>query len=332
MPADNHSVILSRFKPWMYVSCWVLCNRDKQPATTHAGHYSTVPERDYGIGWRLRWKSEPQDHITGLEKVSRVSGYLPGYGIGPLLGRNNPLACFDFDHCLNADGDIVNEKVKAFITVLSSYCEVSVSGTGLHVFVTIGQPEAEYGFNPGWIGDGKFYTNRFIRLTGNEYREHQYSVKAITHKEYEQYRLFLEHPEPKAAVPTAGIPKASTYKGSQSWDRILTDAGILYRDATEYNGKIRTYPDGTSRTVENAYRILCPNYLTHSNHENRDKRVANGGGDVAILTKFCDGMSAVKCGHNHCDGVNLLQMLWDGIKKNRASNVKTLMESAGVKV
>jgi hypothetical protein len=330
MQPDNHNAILSRFNAWMYVPCWMMCNGNKQPVTLHAGHYSTAPERDYQTGWRLRWKTEPQDHITTLDKVILTSEMLPGYGIGPLIGMNNPLVCYDFDHCLDVNGDIINEKVRAFISVIKSYTEVSVSGSGLHVFATMGQPEAEYGFNPKWIGygGGKFYGNRFIRLTGNEYREHQYPVKAFTHKEYGEHRLFLEHQE--QAAP-ANIPRPGTYTGvKQGWDRILDAAGIIHREATNYAGTTRAYSDGTSRTVERAYRILCPNYRQHSNHENRNKAVVSGGGDVAILVKFKDGQTAVKCGHNHCDGVNLLQMLWDQIKQNRAEEKTRLLNDMRV--
>lgn len=335
MPADNHNVILSRFAAWKNVPMWMLCNANKQPVTIHAGHYSSEPERDYFIGDMLRWKEEPQDHITTLDRVLVAAQTFPEFGIGPFIGHENTLACFDFDHCLDTEGNIKNEKVRMFISILSSYTEVSVSGTGLHVFVFTDKPEPEYSFDPEYIGDGKFYSNRFIRLTGNEHRDNEYSIVGISHDEYEQYRKFLEH---TIKAPAQGqIPKASTYTGSnQGWDQILDNAGIIHKEATNYAGTTRVYSDGTSRKVEKAYRILCPNYKQHTGHDRRNKAVVNGGGDVAILTKFADGMSSVKCSHNHCDPlkykINLLQMLWDQIKQNRADNVKSLMQYAGVRV
>jgi len=331
MQPDNYNVILSRFAPWLRVPCWVMCNADKQPATIHSGHYSTEPERDYGVGDMLRWQAEPQDHITTLNTVIDVVGMMPGYGIGPIIGRGNTLACFDFDHCLDKNGNIISEKIRAFVEVIGSYTEVSVSGTGIHCFVVSDEPETEYGFHPEYIGDGKFYSSRFIRLTGNEHRDYSFPIKCMSHDKYLDYKKFLEHQVTKPTAVT--IPRTGTYTGSQDWNQILDDAGIIHQEVTSYAGMVRHYTDGTSRTVDRAWRILCPNYRQHGNHNRRNKAVVSGGGDVAILTKFKDGMSAVKCHHNHCNplkyDVNLLKMLWTQIKQNRADAAREYFKNRG---
>lgn len=330
MPADNHNVILSRFNPWLRIPCWVVCNANKQPVTIHPGHYNTEPQKDYQMGWRLRWKSEPQDHITTLNTAVDVASMLPGYGVGPIIGRGNTLCCFDFDHCLDENGAIINEKVRAFISVLQTYTEISVSGTGLHCFVVSDEPETEYGFNPEYIGDGKFYSGRFIRLTGRELPGHEYTVKGMSHSEYQDYKKFLEHvTAPKTA---ASVPNGKFTGKRQPWDTILDSAGIIHVEIRNYAGTVRHYSDGTSRTVETAWRILCPNYKQHTGHMQRNKAVVSGGGDVAILTQFKDGQCSVTCSHNHCKDASLLKMLWSQIKENRAENAKAILKSAGVRI
>lgn len=325
--------IVSRFAPVAGVPCWVICNPDKQPCTIHAGRYESEPVRNYRMGDLLRWKSEPQDNITTLDRAMAAARMLPGYSVGPILGMNNTLGCYDFDHCLDSNGNIINEHLREFLSLIMSYTEVSASGRGLHVFVLCSQVEPEYGFSPDFIGDGKFYSSRFIKLTGNIYREHDYPIKAIGHHELDIYRRQLEHIKPVLHRTT---PHNAVYKNDQSWGEILESAGIIHQPATEHIGKVRRYPDGSERVVIESFRILCPNYLHHTDHQRRNKAVCSGGGDVAILSRFDDGLSSVKCCHNNCDpkkhNVNLLQMLWVQIKQNRAVIARDTLKSLGVAV
>ena len=112
---ENPNVIVNRFAPWSDIECWVLSNKNKQPCTTHPGRYIIPPQKDYAAGDMLRWKEEPQDHISTLSSILKARDMLPGYGFGILLSLNNNLACFDFDHALDENGNIINTDVKTFV-------------------------------------------------------------------------------------------------------------------------------------------------------------------------------------------------------------------------
>jgi primase-polymerase (primpol)-like protein len=83
-----------------------------------------------------------------------------GDGIGVMLGDG--LACYDLDHCLDADGQVVSEEARRILdTVNSIHTEVSMSGDGLHLFVRA--PESRGVNTPGV----EFYSRaRFIAVTG----------------------------------------------------------------------------------------------------------------------------------------------------------------------
>lgn len=333
MPQDNYSVILSRFKAWKDIPMWCMCMPTKEPATLHSGEYTTEPAKHYGTGTLLRWQREPQDHITTLEKVISVAQMLPGYGLGPIVGRENQLGYFDFDKCLDNDLNITNPRVEEFISVVSSYTELSSSKTGLHVVVATDQPEQEYGFSPTNVNDGgKFYSNRFLKLTGNIYRDYDNEVNGLSHKDYEMYKTVLTD-KPIFRDTHHNPAYTGKYDSKTPWDDILNGSGIIHAECRNYVGNVRKHGD-INRTVTECHRILCPNYLQHSRHTNQVGKVATGGGDVAILVKFDDGMSAIKCHHNHCNplthDVNLLKMLWTRIKQNRADAVNSLLREMGV--
>jgi len=55
-------------------------------------------------------------------------------GVGFVL-NDDGLIAWDFDHCLDANGRIIDPKIEAYVQQLNSYTEISPSGTGLHVFV-----------------------------------------------------------------------------------------------------------------------------------------------------------------------------------------------------
>lgn len=86
-----------------------------------------------------------------------------GDGYGVMLGGG--LGCYDFDHCIDAEGR-VSERVRALLQRIRPesvvMVERSVSGRGLHVFVRARESR-------GFRRDGfEFYSRgRFIRVTGD---------------------------------------------------------------------------------------------------------------------------------------------------------------------
>lgn len=88
-----------------------------------------------------------------------------GDGFGVMLGDG--LACYDLDHCLT-NGHLTSSPQQAEVLsrVTPIYVEVSMSGDGLHLFVSA--PEG-----PGTKRDGvEFYSRaRFIAVTGHRWNK-----------------------------------------------------------------------------------------------------------------------------------------------------------------
>lgn len=82
-----------------------------------------------------------------------------GDGFGVMLGEG--LACIDIDHCLNG-GVLAPWAVEVVESESPLFVEVSMSGTGLHVFVE--SPEGP-GLRRG--GVERYSRARFIRCTGD---------------------------------------------------------------------------------------------------------------------------------------------------------------------
>ncbi len=323
---NNLTTIINRFSPWADIECWVLSNKNKQPCTIHSGRYTSEPAKDYAIGDMLRWKEEPQDHINTLSSILKTMEMLPGYGFGVLLNEHNHLACFDFDHALDENGQIINQDVQQFIEVIGSFTEISSSGKGLHVFICIDAPETEiiteYGFKKSY-GEGKFYPSRFIKMTGNCPEGFDLPVQVLNILELNTIRRRMSN---ESIAPL--FRKATTPSQCESvdikWDEILTEVGIIHT-SSQYAGKSRNYPDGTCKVALESYRIPCPNRFVHTNFA---KRTSQFGPDAAILTRWDDKTSSCTCNHNNCSPdqhPNLLQKLWDEIRTLREKDAKSVL-------
>jgi hypothetical protein len=82
-------------------------------------------------------------------------------GVGIVLNGDG-LAGWDFDHCLDAAGNIIDETVAGYLALLDSYSEISPSGTGLRVFLRATLPPK--GRKKGPI---ECYENvRYLTVTG----------------------------------------------------------------------------------------------------------------------------------------------------------------------
>lgn len=323
---ENVNTIINRFTPWSEIECWVLSNKNKQPCTIHSGKYISNPPKDYGIGDILRWKEEPQDHISSLHSILKTWEMLPGYGFGVLLHQQNDLVCYDFDHALDDNGQIINPEVQQFVEVVSSFTEISSSGKGLHVFVGTDIPETtilnEYGFKKSF-GDGKFYPARFIKMTGNCPEGFDLPVQILNTVELDTIRRKMSN-ESISPVFRKSVSPAQSDSEIINWDEILSEVGILHTKS-HYTGKSRNYPDGSCKVAIESYRIPCPNRFSHTNYA---KRTSQFGPDAAILTRWNDGTTSCNCNHNNCSPdkhLNLLQMLWNEIRELRTKDAKSVL-------
>ena len=107
-------------------------------------------------------RRDPQ-HWTDYETAAAAAAsFGPGWGVGFALTDSDPVGCLDLDHCRNRQTGEITPLAEALIEMLpGAYVEVSVSGTGLHVWFSYsvmpphGQKVA---------GVGELYHNWYIAL------------------------------------------------------------------------------------------------------------------------------------------------------------------------
>lgn len=95
-------------------------------------------------------------------------------GLGFVFSDEDDVVGIDFDDCLNADGNLINDTIKEIVSRNNSYIERSVSGTGLHIYVR-GKLPRETGIkiskegSPLGFGIELYSQKRFFIVTGNTY-------------------------------------------------------------------------------------------------------------------------------------------------------------------
>lgn len=82
------------------------------------------------------------------------------------LTDEDSIACIDIDGCIGADGSYSKKAEETLKVVGETYCEKSISGTGLHLFGKTNRTDKLQGFSQD--REMEFYrNNRFMSMTGN---------------------------------------------------------------------------------------------------------------------------------------------------------------------
>lgn len=289
--------ILNHFSHWANVACWIVCNERKQPCDKRTGNLA-------------KWRTDPKDNIITLAELEtlcelEIVDRFGGFGI--ILGQDNLLCCVDFDHALDNNGRIINPEVESFIEDAKTFVEKSSGGCGLHAFFILESPHEEYSLRKSFC-EGKFYVDRFIKMTGSIYNGYDYPVRTIREHGFDIIKSKIGEPEviPKTA--------SSDYTGgnNETWESILNRAGIQISQSN-YSGKVRH-----GKMVVESWRIECPNRAAH-----KTDRPGDPSAHLAVLNKYTDGSTSVSCSHNSCSPhshPNLLQKLWDKIKIGARKN------------
>ena len=291
--------VLNHFSPWMNIKCWVVCNNQKQPCEKRTGKLA-------------KWRTDPQDNIitlTELETLYELDIVERWGGFGIILGQDNLLCCIDFDHILDDNGDITNPEVASFIDDAKTFVEKSSGGHGLHAFFMLESPHEEYSLKKSF-SDGKFYVDRFIKMTGNIYKGYDYPVRTIREHGFSIIKTRIGEPEPE----TKHQNLTNVYAGdnTETWESVLRRAGIPIIPSN-YSGKVRR-----GKMVIESWRIECPNRAAH-----KTDRPGDLSAHLAVLNKYSDGSTSLSCSHNSCSPhgrPNLLQKLWDKIRTGTRKN------------
>lgn len=307
---DIPAIIPKIFDDYADKKIWCFCNREKIPVQF------ANPER------KGEWVKRPELVLLTLSELIKFAPIHTGFGI--FTSKELGLGCLDFDHFLENGEPSYNNKVDIFLTIVGAYtfAEVSSSGNGIHAFYKFPPNYSKmrefsislkkFGMNfsvseldkldknsPG----GKFYCDKhFIKLTGKVYKDNDYPIRNLTGSDYDSF---------EKAITTAIKPKFShqtIIPLGRPWADILSEAGLMHVEATEYVGKLS--PRSKKLCIE-CWKIECPNAENH-----KTRRPGDVSADMSILSKYADGSSSLTCNHHTCDPSghpNLLQKLWDKI-------------------
>ena len=297
-------VIQRKFRSLTNIKCWCFCSKDKIP----------VQLKDPQL--HLPWVKNPD---LGMITLSELIKYAPLHvGFGIFTSKKYGLGCLDFDHLLKDGEPVYNNKLDKFLEICPTFVEISSSGNGLHAFYNYDQTDENVKefqidikkFNITSSDEnigGKFYCDkRFIKLTGNVYKDNTYEIYHFDKLGYHQLEKAISVQVEQPIYKKSSIQTSFT----RSWSDILSENGIIHIAAPEYTGKVS--PKSKKEVVE-CWKIPCPN---RNNHQTR--RAGDVSADLAILSRYSDGSSSCTCNHNSCDPMkrpNLLQKLWDEIHK-----------------
>ena len=138
---------LKKYKQWVV---WRAVENDK----------GKITKPPYSVKSGQRASIQNPAHWVDFETAVKAMPYYDG--IGFVLTENDPFCCIDFD---NHSGECVLEKHELRAKHFKSFCEVSPSGNGLHVWLKGSVPSGKE--IPG-IG-GVYSKDRYITITGNTF-------------------------------------------------------------------------------------------------------------------------------------------------------------------
>ena len=95
-------------------------------------------------------------------------------GVGVVIQKSDGLIGIDVDDCRNPETGEIDRAVKALLSEVETYVEVSPSGTGLRIFV-FGEVESDIGCEaelPGEAHIERYVTGRYLTVTGHRLDEY----------------------------------------------------------------------------------------------------------------------------------------------------------------
>jgi hypothetical protein len=164
------------------------------------GFYASVPDElkkmPNWVGWKLESKSDgkptkiPYSQTGVLASSTNTETWrcfddvkdippMKSMGAGFMFDGNG-IVGIDLDHCLQ-DG-IIDERFIPIITTLSSYTEISPSGTGLHIFVRCSDKPYNTGRKKEDLeiySDGRYFTITGVQFPGTPNTIIEYPVECI---------------------------------------------------------------------------------------------------------------------------------------------------------
>lgn len=168
----------------------------------------------------------PGDFASLADALREISHY---DGVGIRVSGN--VGCIDLDDCVLPDGSLTENAQKVLEMLPGAWVEYSPSGHGLHLFFIV--PEGfVFNVETYYVNNRKVhmenyfpgYTNRFLTVTGNVYREGTLEVSADALLLFQD--TFMKRPE--SSKLNVELPEGGS---------VLTDAEVLFKAARAENGQ-----------------------------------------------------------------------------------------------
>jgi hypothetical protein len=112
------------------------------------------------------------EHKANLRSLDHLLGRAPQAGFQRLVDKQEGFVFVDIDHCRDATSGVITEAARAIVDSLDTYCEVSVSGNGLHLVCRGVLPDDFHvEGNPVEIYSGNI-PNKLMAMTGDIFELH----------------------------------------------------------------------------------------------------------------------------------------------------------------
>ena len=199
-----------------------------------------------------RWKKVPVHPRTGypadytdpanytnFEQARAGMSQNPFNAVGIGLFLEDGITGVDLDECVDADGKI-NDDAQQIVDRINGYTEVSVSGTGVHIFVRATKPGARV--KGGKFGDQSveiYDQNRSIVITGNHVVGTPLTIEGRQHEISQLYAEVFGKAEDEAPPPeTAGEATGTEEMGEFTLTSPeMTDEQIVIKASEAANGE-----------------------------------------------------------------------------------------------
>jgi hypothetical protein len=300
------SVIENVFKDYLDYKMWVVCNAVKVPI-------------DQKTGYALKWSNV--DLYLTFDELKKWLKVYDNFGIFTGIIKNDinnkPYAsvrCLDLDDVLE-DGEPIHPKLIDFLNRLNTFVEISSSGKGLHAFIITDADISEFGFNTEKYWKGKYYSQKhFIKMTGNVFKDFN---KPLIYLDKSDLINLQKNIGNITLDPFPTTSTQSSFNNDKSWVEILTIANIEFFPY-DYIGKVNPK---TGKICIESLKVECPNKENH-----KTDRIGDKSAHLAILQKWDDGSTSIKCNHHACfaDAThhpNLLKKLWNKIYEKKVDSI-----------
>ena len=248
--SDPYASVPDELKALQQWVCWKLEERDGKP--TKIPYNAKYPTQKAASDRLETWSSFDQAVFT-LENEPGL--HLSGIGFmfaPPYIG-------VDLDHCRNPETGEIDPEALEEITLLSSYAELSPSGTGVHVIVrgTIPQDGKKK-------GNREVYTRRrFFTVTGNHLEGTPVTINDCQAAIDTLWKKWFPEPSPAASQPVATLPQGSD---DEILSRCLKTSKGKFKALFE--GDISGYPSPSEADL-----ALCTILAMHSRDEHQIDRL-----------------------------------------------------------